>query len=58
MTAKTSVELSSPPRCVIYGLSGLSGSWVPLREAARENGKVARRRTGCLVDARYLINLG
>lgn len=58
MTDKTSVELSSQPRCVTYDLSGLGGSWVPLKEAARESEKVARHRTGCLVSSRHLVNLG
>lgn len=58
MTDKTSVELSSQPRCVPYDLSGLSGSWAPLKEAARENEKVARHRTGCLVNTRHLVSLG
>lgn len=58
ITDKRSVTLGSHPRCVTYRLYGLSGSWVSLREAARENGKVARCRTGCSANTEHWINMG
>lgn len=57
-TDKTSVKLSAHFGCVPYCSYGLSGSWVSLRDAVRENGRVSRCRPGCLTNTGHSINVG